>query len=161
MSQITGADFTSGAIGAGVNEAIIGELKKIKDPGTAQIVSAIVGAAAAKVVGGNAGSGASAAASGTKWNAEYEELFRSMISPEEISNFIEQASKDGTLPIWQEMDSDYYAFDLSGMIPIGEFISGSVGGILDKRECISCYRWRCRVRCLYSPTNLCWLRKSF
>ena len=68
MSQITGAGFASGAIGAGVNEAIIGEIKKIKDPGTAQIVSAIVGAAAAKAVGGNAGAGASAAASGTKNN---------------------------------------------------------------------------------------------
>ena len=30
MSQITGADFTSGAIDAGVNEAIIDEIKKIK-----------------------------------------------------------------------------------------------------------------------------------
>ena len=69
MSQITGAGFASGAIGAGVNEAIIGEIKKIKDPGTAQIVSAIVGAAAAKAAGGNAGAGATAAASGTKWNA--------------------------------------------------------------------------------------------
>ena len=68
MSQITGAGFASGAIGAGVNEAIIGEIKKIKDPGTAQIVSAIVGAAAAKAVGGNAGSGATSAASGTKNN---------------------------------------------------------------------------------------------
>ena len=68
MSQITGAGFASGAIGAGVNEAIIGEIKKIKDPGTAQIVSAIVGAAAAKAVGGDAGAGAAAAASGTKWN---------------------------------------------------------------------------------------------
>ena len=68
MSQITGAEFASGAIGAGVNEAIIGEIKKIKDPGTAQIVSAIVGAAAAKAVGGTAGAGASAAASGTKYN---------------------------------------------------------------------------------------------
>ena len=48
MSHITGAGFASGAIGAGVNEAIIGEIKNIKDPGTAQIVSAIVGAAAAK-----------------------------------------------------------------------------------------------------------------
>ena len=133
MSQITGAGFSSCAIGEGVNEAVIGEIKKIKDPGTAQIVSAIVGAAAAKAIGGNAGSGASAAASGTKWNAEYEELFRGMVSPEEISNFIEQASKDGTLPSWQEMDSDYYVFDLSGTIPIGEFISGSVGGILDKK----------------------------
>ena len=73
MSQITGAGFASGAIGAGVNEAIIGEIKKIKDPGTAQIVSAIVGAAATKAVGGNAGSGASAAASGTKNNL-YEEV---------------------------------------------------------------------------------------
>ena len=133
MSQITGAGFSSCAIGEGVNEAVIGEIKKIKDPGTAQIVSAIVGAAAAKAIGGNAGSGASAAASGTKGNAEYEELFRGMVSPEEISNFIEQASKDGTLPSWQEMDSDYYVFDLSGTIPIGEFISGSVGGILDKK----------------------------
>ena len=68
MSQITGAGFASGAIGAGVNEAVIGEIKKIKDPGTAQIVSAIVGAAAAKAVGGNTGSGASAADSGTKYN---------------------------------------------------------------------------------------------
>ena len=73
MSQITGVGFASGAIGAGVNEAIIGEIKKIKDPGTAQIVSAIVGAAAAKAVGGNAGAGASAAASGTKNNL-YEEV---------------------------------------------------------------------------------------
>ena len=68
MSQITGTGFASGAIGAGVNEAIIGEIKKIKDPDTAQIVSAIVGAAAAKAVGGNAGAGATAAASGTKNN---------------------------------------------------------------------------------------------
>ena len=97
------------------------------------IVSAIVGAAAAKAVGGNAAAGATSAASGTKWNAEYEELFRGMVSPEEISNFIEQASKDGTLPSRQEMDSDYYVFDSSGTIPIGEFISGSVGGILDKK----------------------------
>ena len=69
MSQITGAGFTSGAIGAGVNEAIIGEIKKIKDPGTAQIVSAIVGAAAAKAVSGDASAGATSAASGTKNNA--------------------------------------------------------------------------------------------
>ena len=69
MSQITGVGFASGAIGAGVNEAIIGEIKKIKDPGTAQIVSAIVGTAVAKAVGGNAGSGATSAASGTKSNA--------------------------------------------------------------------------------------------
>ena len=67
MSAITGAGFASGAIGAGLNEALINNLKGL-DPGTAQIVSGIIGAAAAKVVGGNALAGASAAASGTKWN---------------------------------------------------------------------------------------------
>ena len=67
MSKITGAGFASGAIGAGLNEALINAVKG-QDPGTAQIVSAIVGAAAAKAVGGNAQAGASAAASGTKWN---------------------------------------------------------------------------------------------
>ena len=67
MSQITGAGFALGAVGAGLNEALIKNLKG-KDPGTAQIVSAIIGAAAAKVAGGNALAGASAAASGTKWN---------------------------------------------------------------------------------------------
>jgi len=66
MSSIMGASFTSGATGAGLNEAVIKEIAKIHDPGTAQIVSAIVGAAAAKAVGGTAGAGASAAASGTK-----------------------------------------------------------------------------------------------
>ena len=68
MSSITGAGFTSGAVGAGLNETVIKEIAKIPDPGTAQIVSAIVGAAAAKAVGGTAGAGASGAASGTKWN---------------------------------------------------------------------------------------------
>ena len=67
MSAITGAGFASGAIGAGLNEALIKNLKGL-DPDTAQIVSGIIGAAAAKVVGGNALAGASAAASGTKWN---------------------------------------------------------------------------------------------
>ena len=67
ISQLSGAGFALGAIGAGLNEALINNLKGL-DPGTAQIVSGIIGAAAAKVVGGNALAGASAAASGTKWN---------------------------------------------------------------------------------------------
>ena len=72
MSQITGAGFASGAVGAGLNEALINAVKG-KDPGTAQIVSAIIGAAAAKVAGESAAAGASAAAAGTKWN-KYERL---------------------------------------------------------------------------------------
>ena len=75
MSSITGAGFTSGAVGAGLNEAVIKEIDKIAkhDPGTAQIVSATIGAAAAKAVGETAGAGASTAASGTKWNLLREE----------------------------------------------------------------------------------------
>ena len=76
MSAITGAGFASGAVGAGLNEALIKNLKGL-DPGTAQIVSGIIGAAAAKAIGGNAHAGASAAANGTKWNyflMEYPDL---------------------------------------------------------------------------------------
>ncbi|BEU87068.1 hypothetical protein TAMA11512_05320 [Selenomonas sp. TAMA-11512] len=72
MSEMTGEGFASGAVGAGLNEALIKAIQG-QDPGTAQIISAIIGAAAAKAVGGSVGAGASAAASGTKWNllAEY------------------------------------------------------------------------------------------
>ena len=90
VSQITGASFASGAIGAGLNEALIKSLKGL-DPGTAQMISAIIGAAAAKAIGGNALAGASAAASGTKWNllseADYNEKERRF---REAPNWIEQ-----------------------------------------------------------------------
>ena len=81
MSRITGAGFTSGAVAGALNEALINSLKGL-DPGTAQIVSAIIGVAAAKVAGGSAAAGASAAASGTKWNLrstpDYNEMQRRM-----------------------------------------------------------------------------------
>ena len=105
MSQITGAGFASGAIGAGLNEALIKALDG-KDPGTAQLISAIIGAAAAKAIGGNAQAGASTAASGTKWNyflMEFPDMYPvetiaketlkkkdgKTPSPEEISQYIE------------------------------------------------------------------------
>ena len=76
MSSITGAGFTSGAAGAGLNDAVIKEIDKIAkhDPGAAQIVSAIVGAAAARAAGGTAGAGAAAAASGTRNNSLLTEI---------------------------------------------------------------------------------------
>ena len=64
--------MASGSIGAGVNEAVIEEIAKIKDPGTAQVVSSIVGAAAAKIAGENAVVGGNTAASGTR-NNQYGE----------------------------------------------------------------------------------------
>ena len=140
MSQITGTGFASGAIGAGVNEAIIGEIKKIKDPGTAQIVSAIVGAAAAKAVGGNAGSGASAAASGTKNNLNLEEAYsytnevlsavqehRSEIESS-VLNEAQYLINSGKV-ILSAMPSDYVV----AVISTGEFIKfTSIACIIDK-----------------------------
>jgi len=70
MSDITGNGFTSGAVGAGVNEAVQKELeKRFKDqPDMWQWASTLIGAAAAQAVGGDAQAGASTAASGTKNN---------------------------------------------------------------------------------------------
>ena len=105
MSQITGTGFASGAIGAGVNEAIIGEIKKIKDPGTAQIVSAIVGAAAAKAVGDNAGVGATSAASGTRNNL-YEKIpeIRQQLEEQLITEEYESLRENEYMPLYGEND---------------------------------------------------------
>lgn len=68
ISQFAGAGFASGAAGAGLNEALINNLKGL-DPTIAQIASGVLGAAAAKAINGNATAGAISAASGTKWNS--------------------------------------------------------------------------------------------
>ena len=67
ISQFAGAGFASGAAGAGLNEALTNNLKGL-DPTIAQIASGVLGAAAAKIVNGDATAGAIAAASGTKHN---------------------------------------------------------------------------------------------
>jgi filamentous hemagglutinin len=70
MADLGGGNALSGAVGAGLNEAVQKELKeKFKDnPDMHQWASAIIGSAAATVVGGDAQTGASTAASGTKNN---------------------------------------------------------------------------------------------
>ncbi|WP_312340058.1 two-partner secretion domain-containing protein [Anaerospora hongkongensis] len=68
MSDMGGSNFASGVASAGLNEAIQDQLSKITNPALHQWASSLVGATAAKVVGGNAQSGASVAASGTKNN---------------------------------------------------------------------------------------------
>ncbi len=68
MAQLGGGSFASGAAGAGFNQVVINELLKIKDPALLQWASAIVGAAAAKVTGGNALTGTSTAVSETHNN---------------------------------------------------------------------------------------------
>ena len=68
MSKLGGSTFASGAASAGITQLVMNELKNIKDPAILQWASAIVGAAAAKLVGGNAQTGASVATSETKNN---------------------------------------------------------------------------------------------
>lgn len=70
MADLGGGNALSGAVGAGVNEAILTELAKKFEgqPDLLQWASAIVGSAAATVVGGEAQTGGSTAASGTKNN---------------------------------------------------------------------------------------------
>ena len=92
MSRITGAGFASGAVAGALNEALINSLKGL-DPGTAQIVSAILGAAAAKVAGGSAAAGASAAATGTKWNLELDDHSRNK-RQEEYQAFLKKYDDD-------------------------------------------------------------------
>jgi hypothetical protein len=68
MSELGGNNFASGAAEAGLNEIVINELANLDDPAFMQWASAIIGGAASKAVGGDAQSGASIAASGTKNN---------------------------------------------------------------------------------------------
>jgi len=70
MSKFGESNFASGAAGAGLTQLVMNELKNIKDPAVLQWASAIVGAVAAKLVGGDAQTGASVAASATKNNED-------------------------------------------------------------------------------------------
>ena len=137
LSQITGNGFASGAIGAGLNEALIKALDG-KDPGTAQIISAIIGAAAAKVAGGNALAGASAAASGTKWN------YFLMSRPNEfgINNLAKNIlkKKDG-----QELSEEEVDQLLRGMNSILSAIDPDLGNAKDPfAEDINTYQYAIR-----------------
>ena len=93
MSKLGGSSFTAGAAGVGINELVINELAKIKDPVAIQWASAIAGTAAAKIVGGTARTGAGAAVSQTKNNflsheqvQVFEKIFNDIISDPEKSD---------------------------------------------------------------------------
>ena len=132
ISQLSGAGFASGAAGAGLNEALINNLKGL-DPTIAQIASGVLGAAAAKIVNGDATAGAISAASGTRYNALYEEMIQQIISKEDLPYLIEQATKEGKIPFWETMKDDYYFFDFGATIPFGRFLEGTLGGIIDRK----------------------------
>ncbi|MBU2703252.1 filamentous hemagglutinin [Sporomusaceae bacterium BoRhaA] len=68
VSSMAGTGFASGAAGDGLSQLLQKQLANIKDQNVRLIASAAIGAAAAKVVGGNAQAGASAAFNGVKHN---------------------------------------------------------------------------------------------
>ncbi|WP_418627212.1 hypothetical protein [Anaerosinus sp.] len=68
MSELGGNGFTSGAVGAGVNQALQKQLANIKDPNLRLIASSLVGATASKLVGGNDKVGGSTAYTGILYN---------------------------------------------------------------------------------------------
>ncbi|SCM78486.1 putative Filamentous hemagglutinin family outer membrane protein [uncultured Sporomusa sp.] len=106
MSQLGGGSFTSGAMGAAVNEAVQKALaEKFKDnPAMHQWASAVLGAAAAKVVGGNAQTGASTAASGTKNNVlSHSELIQ---MEKELQNCKTEEEKRAVLEKWGKISKD-------------------------------------------------------
>ena len=114
MSKLGGGTFGTGAMSAGVNQLVMNELKNIKDPALMQWASAIVGAAAAKIVNGNAQTGASIAASETKNNYLSHEQYRQYQSQlkdlkEKLENgSITQeeynAAVNGVVSYWAEKD---------------------------------------------------------
>ncbi|AJQ28773.1 hemagglutinin repeat-containing protein [Pelosinus fermentans] len=79
MAKLGGGDFLSGAASGGITQLVMKELANIKDPALLQWASAVVGAASAKVIGGNAQTGASVAVSETKNNYLSHEQYRKML----------------------------------------------------------------------------------
>ena len=159
MSQLGGGSFTSGAMGAAVNEAVKKALaENFKDnPAMHQWASAVLGAAAAKVVGGNAQTGASTAASGTKNNylthEQYQEMLeklnrvdQSELSPEEkakaktaIKAEYEKIDQEQNQKWKNENKVDVTArFDINGNLIIDGLRFEKVGVNLDGTDAYLC-----------------------
>ncbi|CVK19390.1 hemagglutinin repeat-containing protein [Sporomusa sphaeroides] len=133
MAKLGGGSFASGAAGAAFNQIVINELANIKDPALMQWASAVLGAAAAKVVGGSAQTGASTAVSETKNNYlshwQKEERAKQLAACEKIEDPEErQKAKENIEKYWTAVD---YAQD-EIMDPLG--ISESTLKKMDPKE---------------------------
>lgn len=83
MGQLSNKDFIAGALPAGINEMMIGEIQKAAhgDPALMQWIGACVGVVAGQLVSGHSQIGGSAAASGVKNND-------TLMTPEEMSALV-------------------------------------------------------------------------
>jgi filamentous hemagglutinin len=118
MAKLGGGDFLSGAASGGITQLVMKELANIKDPALLQWASAIVGAASAKVIGGNAQTGTSVAVSETKNNflsheqyAEYQAQLKDL--KDKLDNgSITKEEYDKALQVveshWSEIDEKQY-----------------------------------------------------
>ena len=135
MSKLGGSDFASGAVGAGFTQLVMNELRStIKDPAAQQWAAAILGAAAAKVVNGDAKAGASVAVSEIKNNEQnLEHIKQYIISQYEqsIKSNIYSMIEAGVMPALEDMTHDYYFVMGGASLPL-KFVSGSFGYIVDK-----------------------------
>lgn len=137
MSTLGGNGFASGAVGAGLNETFQKELAKIKDPDVHQWASALVGATPAKIVGGDAQTGASTAVSGTKNNYLGEKYVNSAVNwivdngKDAIKSNINNLIETGMLSNPKDMEHDYRIIMTGTSLPI-KFMGLASGYILDK-----------------------------
>lgn len=92
MADLGGGSFVSGAAGSGVSESVRGQLQNLS-PELQQWGSALIGAAASSVIGGNAQTGASTAVSGVVNNGLMHEQQIKMVS--DLSNAIDKARTTG------------------------------------------------------------------
>ncbi|SEP48053.1 hypothetical protein SAMN04490178_1572, partial [Propionispora vibrioides] len=137
MSELGGSDFMSGAAGAGFNQAIQKELKDHfeNQPDMWQWASALVGATAAKVVGGDEQTGASTATSATKNNDNGWSTYRDTQRMRKLENTTGETIRNlidaGIIGDPRTMQCDYAYFELS--IGLGKFASGAGGFMVDKQ----------------------------
>ncbi|SDF57329.1 hemagglutinin repeat-containing protein [Sporomusa acidovorans] len=104
MSKLGGGSFAEGAAAGGFNQLVVNELKKIGDPALMQWASAVLGAAAAKVVGGNAQTGASIATSETKNNSLSHDEYALM--EKELKNCKNEEERKAVLEKWGKLSQE-------------------------------------------------------
>ncbi|WP_217645154.1 hemagglutinin repeat-containing protein [Pelosinus propionicus] len=137
MSDLGGSGFSSGAVGSGFNQVVQKELKNRfeNQPDMWQWASAVVGATATSIIGGDAQAGASTAASGTKNNdnawSTYRDTQRMRKLAANTGETIRSLIDAGIIGDPRTMECDYAYFELSA--GLGKFVGVAGGFMVDKQ----------------------------
>lgn len=137
MSDLGGSGFSSGAVGAGFNQVVQKELKNRfeNQPDMWQWASAVVGATATSIIGGDVQAGASTAASGTKNNdnawSTYRDTQRMRKLAANTGETVRSLIDAGIIGDPRTMECDYAYFELS--VGLGKFAGGAGGFMVDKQ----------------------------